>query len=97
MDTLPDLKPDCIVLDEPDGPSGAHQTKYRFANGYGASVIRGGMAAYGGYELAVLKWDGERSSLTYETPITSDVEGHLTDETCAALLAAIEALPEGNE
>lgn len=67
------------------------QAKVMFANGYGASVITG-YGAYGNidapYELAVLKGDG----LCYDTPITDDVLGHLTEEDLDRLLAEIEAL-----
>jgi hypothetical protein len=63
-----------------------------FANGYGASVIIG-RGSYGGedglYELAVMK-DG---SLCYDTPITDDVVGRLSEQDVTELLARIEALP----
>jgi hypothetical protein len=87
--------------------SGAVQKLYKFANGYGASVVKG-EHTYGGdeglWELAVIKFrtDGEYA-LDYTTPITEDVEGHLTDDAVEVLLDRIEALPssslinEGNE
>ena len=87
--------------------SGAVQKLYRFANNYGASVVKG-EHTYGGeeglWELAVIKFrtDGEYA-LDYTTPITEDVEGHLTDDAVEVLLDRIEALPssslinEGNE
>ena len=50
------------------------QTKYRFENGYGASVINHN-GSYG-LELGVL-YDGV---LDYSTPITSDVVPHIKDE-----------------
>lgn len=53
---------------------GGYQTKYRFPNGYGASVINNN-ASYG-LELGVL-YDGE---LDYSTPITSDVVPYIKDE-----------------
>lgn len=62
---------------------------YEFANGYGASVINSGMS-YGGLELAVLDSAG---NLTYDTPVTEDVEGNLDADRLDALLAQIEALP----
>ena len=77
--------------------SGAVQKLYKFANGYGASVVKG-EHTYGGdeglWELAVIKFktDGE-FVLDYSTPITEDVEGHLTDDAVEELLAKIEALP----
>jgi len=78
--------------------SGAVQKLYRFANGYGASVVKG-EHTYGGdeglWELAVIKFktDGD-FLLDYSTPITEDVEGHLTDDAVEELLNMIEALPE---
>lgn len=87
--------------------SGAVQKVYRFANNYGASVVKG-EHTYGGeeglWELAVVRFktDGDYS-LDYTTPVTEDVEGHLSDDAVEELLNKIEALPpsslinEGNE
>ena len=75
---------------------GGTQDLYRFKNGYGASVIKGSPGSYGGYELGVIIWNGESEDdyhLTYETPVTDDVEGYLDDARAAELLAEIEALP----
>jgi len=62
-----------------------------FNNGYGASVIKTDRS-YGGkdglYELAVL-FDG---LISYDTPITDDVLGHLTEGEVTELLQKIEAL-----
>ena len=67
-----------------------------FPNGYGVSVIKSDHS-YGGpsglYELAVLEGDADKSSLTYDTPVTSDVEGHLTPEMVSDLMAQVQALP----
>ena len=78
--------------------SGAVQKLYRFVNNYGASVVKG-EHTYGGdeglWELAVVVFDTNGDfNLDYTTPITSDVEGHLTDDAVEELLAKIEALPE---
>jgi len=63
-----------------------------FENGYGASVVSH-MMSYGGklglYELAVLDKEGE---LTYDTPITNDVVGHLTPEEVTNYLIKIQEL-----
>ena len=77
--------------------SGAVQKLYRFANNYGASVVKG-EHTYGGdeglWELAVVVFDTNGDFiLDYTTPITSDVEGHLTDDAVEELLAKVEALP----
>jgi hypothetical protein len=78
---------------------GGTQIIHRFDNGYGASVVRHEFS-YGGpqgfWELAVLRFKpgAEDGSLTYSTPITSDVLGHLTDDEVAEALGQIEQLPE---
>ena len=78
--------------------SGAVQKLYRFPNGYGASVVKGAHT-YGGdeglWELAVIVYnrDEEDYQLTYETPITTDVEGHLDDDAVEELLTKIMQLP----
>ena len=69
------------------GPGGCEQTIYTFPNGYGASLIRGGTTSYGGLELAVLDGDG---NITYDTPVTSDVLGYLTDGTQGTLAQALQ-------
>lgn len=64
---------------------------FSFANGYGASVITGGIAYCNEaqpYELAVLKGD----DLCYDTPITDDVIGYLTSNEVYELLDRIEQL-----
>jgi hypothetical protein len=53
-------------------PLGGVQAIWKFPNGYGASVVHG-FGTYG-VELAVLDADG---NLTYSTPITDDVVGHI--------------------
>lgn len=60
-------------------------------NGYGASVVRH-VHSYGYpdlWELAVISADGE---LTYETPITEDVVGHLDVASVNALLHEVASL-----
>lgn len=63
-----------------------------FDNGYGASVVRHIMS-YGGklklYELAILDKEGD---LTYDTPVTNDVIGYLTQEVVTNYLIKIQEL-----
>jgi hypothetical protein len=67
------------------------QARVFFPNGYGASVIKSDMS-YGGndglYELAVLK-DGK---LCYDTSVTSDVLGHLSEQDVESYLNQIKSL-----
>ena len=64
----------------------------QFLNGYGASIVQG-PHTYGGdkglYELAVLGANGE---ITYDTPITNDVLGYLTEEEVEKTLFDIKNL-----
>lgn len=67
------------------------QWTFGFDNGYGASVITGGIAycnEFQPYELAVLKGN----NLCYDTPITDDVIGYLTSNEIYDLLDRIEQL-----
>lgn len=68
--------------------------KYVFKNGYGASVIDDG---YGGnrglYEVAVLKKvTDEDYDLCYDTEITDDVVGFLSNEEVINILKRIKNL-----
>jgi hypothetical protein len=90
---IPMPRPNDVVLIEE--PFGGNQIVWRFPNGYGASVIRHTYSY--GLELAVLYWYDETDPhtafhLTYSTPITDDVLGHLAPEDVAPLLERIAAL-----
>ena len=71
---------------------GLNAARVMFDNGYGASVVVGPYT-YGGedglYELAVL---GKDKKLTYDTPVTDDVEGYLTEDDVTKLLEQIQKL-----
>lgn len=80
-----------LIFDKlPDGMG--IQCRIKFPNGYGASIVKGPYT-YGGrdglFELAVLDSDG---GIAYDTPITDDVVGYLTEDGITALLAEIELL-----
>jgi hypothetical protein len=68
-------------------------SRIQFDNGYGASVVKHDFS-YGGkdglYELAVIDTKGD---LTYSTPVTSDVEGYLSEDDVTKLLEQIQQLP----
>ena len=87
MATFTDLK-----FEERKGLPGI-RAFHLFENGYGASVVKG-YGTYGGdeglYELAVV---GPNGSLAYDTPVTDDVLGYLSETDVTEALAKIEALP----
>jgi hypothetical protein len=72
---------------------GGTHDRYRFPNGYGASVVRN-QYSYGGdqglFELAVTDHKGH---LIYTTPVTSDVVGYLSADEVQQYLDQIAALP----
>lgn len=72
---------------------------FKFSNGYGASVVK----HYGSYgfeddlfELAVIKFDGDDWNLTYETPITNNVIGYLTNNDVLRYLIKIQRLDKND-
>ena len=87
MKTFKDLE----FKDHPNGMGGV-QAKIQFANGFGASIVKTPFS-YGGtrglYELAIIGKDGD---ITYDTPITDDVLGHLSEAEVTVTLAQIQAL-----
>lgn len=75
--------------------NGGVQKIYKFPNGYGASVVCSPYS-YGGdmglWEIAVLDKEGD---LTYKTPITDDVIGHLNEDEVIEVLNKIKELENG--
>lgn len=70
---------------------GGEQAIIKFNNGYGASVVFGSNFYSNGldtYELAVLY----KCSITYNTDITDDVLGYITEDEVTEVLKKIEAL-----
>lgn len=63
-----------------------------FDNGYGVSVIKTPYS-YGGdkglYEMAILGLDGD---IVYDTPITNDVLGHLTEDDVSHYMVKVQKL-----
>lgn len=71
---------------------------FKFGNQYGASVIKH-YVSYGHeqdlWELAVIKFNYENAwHLNYDTEITDDVIGYLTDEEVRELLKKISELKD---
>lgn len=73
-----------------------HSWKFRFHNGYGASVVciiyKGRVISEGNdrmpFELAVLKDD----KICYDTPITDNILGYLTEKHVEKILKEIEII-----
>ena len=65
-----------------------------YENGYGVSVISSEFSY--GLELAILRGTEENAEICYDTPITSDVCGHLDSETLAEIIKDVKALPIPN-
>ena len=84
------------------------QKIWKFKNGYGASVVRFSLlSCYGSYtdnenefELAVIRFTNSEKTedfcppfeLDYDTPITSDVIGHLSEKEVIEILNKISEL-----
>lgn len=68
------------------------KSRMHFDNGYGVSVVSHSYS-YGGrdglYEVAVLDKNGE---LTYDTPVTNDVIGYLTEEDVTDVMKQVQSL-----
>jgi hypothetical protein len=72
------------------------QHRYKFSNDYGASVVKHDFS-YGGqnglWELAVLDFTVDKTGeITYHTPITQDVVGHLAWDNVESILQEIKEL-----
>lgn len=103
------MRTDGLVKEQrhPSDPTGS-QRVYRFANYYGASVVCFADADIGGsygfanrsWELAVILWIGKGGIgdggfiLVYDTPITDDVLGDLSEEDVDRVLEQIKGLPK---
>jgi len=73
--------------------NGGTQTIIRFNNGYGASIVNHSFSY--GTEMAVIQFtdsDINNFTLCYDTPITDDVLGHLSEEDVQRYLNIIELL-----
>lgn len=73
---------------------------YASVNGLGASVIDYGYGSEEGkFELAVIRFVGEDGAykMAYDTPITNDVLGWLTENDVTELLSQIDHLPGQND
>lgn len=82
-------------LNQPGYPDG-EQNIYKFKNGYGASVVRNSISyghEEGLWELGVITFDKNNDfKLCYDTEITNDVIGYLTENQVDEILEKIEKL-----
>lgn len=78
--------------------NGGIQYVFRSENGYGASIVQHSFSygATGGlWELAVVRFNSDRQydfDLCYDTPITNDVLGHLSEQEVNETILRIAAL-----
>ena len=75
----------------PAGVEGTQAITY-FQNGFGVSVVSGPYFysnISGPYEVAILHKDG---SITYDTPITNDVLGHLNRNEVTEIMRQVQEL-----
>jgi hypothetical protein len=83
---------DIVFKDNPMGSEFGILSRTMFDNGYGVSVVKSDYT-YGGlnglYELAVLDSDGH---VTYDTPITDDVIGYLSEEDVTKIMKQVQEL-----
>jgi len=79
---------------EPMISHGGKGARCTFPNGYTVSVVRH-RYSYGGdaglYELAVIR----KGRIVYDTPVTDDVLGHLTEDAVTSIMKEVQELPEG--
>ena len=77
------------------GSVDAVQAKHFFSNGYGVSIVRhpGSYGFLEGlYELAVLKGTEDNWELCYDTPVTSDLLGHLDEQNVEDVVLKVQLL-----
>ena len=83
---------DLLFQDLTDQFMSGIQARIHFENGYGVSVVSH-TYSYGGrdglFEIAVLDKDG---NLTYDTPVTNDVIGYLTEEDVTDVMKQVQEL-----
>ena len=80
----------------PQGEEFGITARIQFDNGYGASIVQHDFS-YGGkkglWELAVIKYDEDGEwDICYNTSITSDVLGYLSEDDVTDYLTQIEQL-----
>ena len=82
---------DIVFKTNPMGADFGIVSRTKFDNGYEASVVKSEYS-YGGkdglYELAIFKDD----EICYDTPITNDVLGYLSDKDVTEVLIKIQQL-----
>jgi hypothetical protein len=82
---------DIVFKTNPMGADFGIVSRTKFDNGYEVSVVKS-PHSYGGdkglYELAIFKDD----EICYDTPITNDVLGYLTDRDVTEVLIKIQQL-----
>jgi hypothetical protein len=93
MKTFKDLifKPHSIAIEGLMGYQGAKQSVVNFANDYGVSVLFGECFYSNGkdtYEVAILY----KNTITYNTDITDDVLGYLSEDEVTEVMKRVQSL-----
>ncbi len=89
---------DLVFIPNPNGMG--KQAKIFFDNNYGASVVFGSFYYSNGidtYELAVLTGNRKVSGITYDTEITDDVLGYLSETQVTKALKQIQQLNQSTK
>jgi hypothetical protein len=72
-------------------------TKVWFPNGYGVSIVRHNFSyghRSGLYEMAIITGNDDNFELKYDTPITDDVLGYLTEADVEDYMEQVSKLEE---
>lgn len=85
-----------LVFENRNDEIGWIWVKMFFDNWYWVSVVKWYWSygyEEGLYELWVVKWTEQESSLCYDTPITDDVIGYLTPAKITSIMKQVQRLP----
>lgn len=97
MKSFKDLEFEYPIIYKNVRDSNKKQAKIFFRNGYGVSVLIGDLCYSNGinsYELAIINTSG---GIVYDTHITNDVLGYLTEKEVTENMIKVQKLPNNYE